>query len=137
MAKADKTASENTATAPKNVGGFDISFGDAPAPSQRVGRSADNPVRDAINALPAPQGGKFASFFVPVKAPDNITDPTERTKATKEAQRKETNRLTGYTRRAKKDDASKNFAIRSVIENDVYGVRVYRIAPEVDAAPAA
>ena len=135
MAKADKTPTAATAE-PLTVGGFTITAGAAPAATQRIGRTGGdaNPLRLAISALPAANGETFYSFFVPVTAPDGISDPDERIKATKEAQRKMTNGLTGHARRAKKADAEKNFAIRSVQEDGVYGVRVYRIAPEAVAA---
>lgn len=134
MAKTPKT--EDTA-APNVVGGFTIEAGAPPAATTRVGRSSgENPYRNAIDALAAPEGDKVYQFFVPVTAPDGITDPAEVTKATKEAQRKMTNALTGHTRRARKADATKNFAIRSVHENGAYGVRVFRIAPEVAEATA-
>ena len=138
MAKTPNVAPAVATAAPQVVGGFTIEAGAAPAPTQRIGRGGgDNPYRKAIDALAAPEGDKVYQFFVPVTAPDAITDPAEREKATKENQRKMTNALTGHTRRAKRADASKNFAIRSVVENGVYGVRVFRIAPEATEENAA
>lgn len=138
MAKADTKNTETSAPAPITAGGFTISFGAAPAAVQRVGAKGNSPFVEAIKALPAPQGGQFASFFVATPAPDGITDADERVKASKEAQKKMGNSLTGATRREKKADATKNFAVRSVQEDGAYGVRVYRIEPEAtETAPAA
>lgn len=128
-----KTAKTETAAETLNVAGYAITFGDVPAARPAPGKKTDSPIKEAIKGLPAPREidgeMRFPSVFEPVTAPDTITDPVEREKATKEAQRKMTNSLSGITRRLKKDDATVDFAVRSVVEDGVYGVRVYRTNP--------
>jgi len=122
MAKAPQTQGTT-------VGGFHISFGEAPPEVVRRVGAATSPVAEAMKAMPAPQNGKIAQFFVPVSVPDTITDPTEREKALKEEARKTSNRLSGIARRIAKGDDSVNFALRTKKEGDEIGIRVYRIAP--------
>lgn len=135
MAKSPSTA--KPAAAPAAVSGFaalSIRFGDAPAPIERKVGGEKSPYGALMESMPAPDGGKFANFFVPAEQPAaTITDATERAKALKDNARKLSNSLSGLSRRITKKDA-KAFALRTKEENGVLGVVVYRVEPE--ATPA-
>ena len=136
MAKSPSTA--KPAAAPAAVSGFaalSIRFGDAPAPIERKVGGEKSPYGALMESMPAPDGGKFANFFVPAEQPAaTITDATERAKALKDNARELSNSLSGLSRRITKEDATKAFALRTKEENGVLGVVVYRVEPE--ATPA-
>lgn len=129
-----KTPAPVAAPAARVIAGIILSRGPAPAESKRVGSAAKTAVAEAIEGLLPPENGEYDQFFQGVDVPATITDPTERAKASKEAQRKLTNLLTGRARRVKLADPTKNFAIRSVTEEVngvlVDGARVFRVEPE-------
>lgn len=90
-------------------------------------------------AAPAADGSLASAFFAGTEAPATVTDAKEREKAYKESVRKLANSLTGAARRIVNADATYNFTTRTVTENDILGIRIFRIAPEpvAPAAPAA
>jgi hypothetical protein len=83
----------------------------------------------AIQALPAPQNGQYARFFMPAEAvADTITDPTEREKATAEKVKKALNSASGATRRVTKSSGGvSKFAIRRANVGGKAGIEVFRI----------
>jgi hypothetical protein len=123
---------------PAEASTFAIRFGNAPPAIERKIGGEPSPYAAAMRSMPAPQGDKFASFFVPgAKPADTITDPSEREKASRDNVRKLSNTLSGLARRIAKQDNTKTFAIRTAEENGTLGVCVYRIAaPPVAVAPA-
>lgn len=130
MAKNDKTTNGDT-TLP-----FTIETVGAPAPIQRAVGGKQSPYVQVMTQLSVPVDGKYQSFFVPATISDNITDAGEKEKAFRDSQRRISNSISGASRRIEKKDASFKFATRQVVENGVYGVRVYRMEAPAVAAPA-
>ena len=122
------------AAKPLAVGDFTVDFGDAPPPIQRLAGGASSPYTPVLKAMPAPQDGKVAQFFIKADVPASITDAKERERALKDEARKISNRVSGISRRLMEEkDANGvlyNFALRTQTDKDGnIGVRVYRIAP--------
>lgn len=119
---------------------FSIVVGAAPPERTRTfggGGAEPSPYVAFMKSMPAPTGDAYASFFIPAEtAPATITDATEREKFTKDKNRKTTNNIGAISRRIKKGDKSYNFTTRELTENGVLGVRVWRVAPVIEAAPA-
>lgn len=134
MAKNTAPTPAPAAPPPLVLGGFQIDFG-VPLPASRrfASDGKDNPIRTAMDGLPAPDGERVASFFLAAEVADTITDATERAKAARDNARKTANRLSTLVRRIVKADPSKAFAIRSVEEHGKIGIRVYRVAPAAKA----
>lgn len=112
---------------------YAITFGDAPPAAAAFGggrRGEHNPLKQAVLALPAPTGGKYPFFNVPVTVADTITDPQEREKALADALRKMVAKVSGITRRVSKADAATHFTVRSVREEAGAFVRVWRVEPK-------
>lgn len=130
MAKTAKLATNGT---------FAIETGvELPAVVRIGGAKGSSPYLDAINGLQlATDPKKLQSFFIPAEIADNITDETEKAKAYKEASRKIANRVSGLSRRLAKADATKAYAIRTMVKDGVTGVRVFRVKPEPKAPAAA
>lgn len=141
-----KQPNKPAAVAPANVTAapspFAVSW-DVPIPA-RVGPGGagkqPSPLMQAIRAMPAPQDGKFPTFFVPHdflwKVPATITNPAEREKAIADNVRKLSSTISGITRRVVKSApaGTMEFTSRGLTENDVKGVRVWRINPTPPAA---
>lgn len=109
--------------------------GAPPERTRTFGDGVPNPLVAFMKDMPAPEGGAFASFFIPAdQAPATVTDADERRKVAKANARKTTNNIGTLKRKIAKADPTFNFTTREVEENGVLGVRVYRIAPEAPAA---
>ncbi len=138
MAKAAvKTNTPAAAASAAPASPYAITFGDAPPPAAAFGggrRDQNNPLKQAVMALPAPSGGKYGYFNVEVTVPDTITDPAEREKATADALRKKVAQVSGVTRRVSKADATAKFTVRGIRDGTSALVRVWRVEPEVPAA---
>lgn len=99
---------------------------------------------DIMRDMPAPaKSGKakdapmnIASFFIPATVPDTITEAKEREKEAKADVRRISNRMSGVARRITKQEPTRRYAMRTVKENDVWGLRVYRLEDGEAPAPA-
>ncbi len=134
-----KAAIKNEAPAETNATAGDFDWADElPAATRKVGAET-SPEVATLSSLPAPANGKFArKWFAVEGVPATITDEAEKAKATKEALRKMTNRFSGIVRRLQKKDATKAYVIRTIENNGVAGVAVYRVEPAATpATPAA
>lgn len=110
----------------------------------RGGRPGENTneLRARIAAMPLPSDKGYASFFLPITpVADTITDPAERAKATKEAQRKAANGVNSQLRAIQRRQEAFDVATRNDNAGGVDGIRVFRMADktaeQVAAAKAA
>lgn len=147
MAKAPKQTATPTAAAasPETAAPLFKIEVSGPPPARTIGGAVagrgESRYTPFLNAMSAPSGDRYHSFFVPVSLEGEQANLTgeERTKALKDAARSVQNGISSVTRRLKKQDASKEYAMRAGNETEgdastPYGVRVWRIAPK-EVAP--
>src|SRR5688572_22049489 len=101
--------------APAAATPYTINLGDAPPPAAAFGggrKGENNPIKQTMEAMPAPANGKYASFDVAVSVPDSITDHAEKEKALTDKLRKEVAKVSGVARRISKANASAHYTVR-------------------------